>query len=351
MKHLYRLTAAALLLGLLAASGAAAQENTSTEPTKAPFSKVGVSSGAFLDLPIGARAIGMGGNFVGVADDPSAIFWNPAGVMQTKGASVGYSFGLMFGGMQHHFAGVTFPVGGQFRAGLSAISYGSDDIEVTTMFDQDGTGATYTARDLALGLTFAGQLTDQFSFGVNGKFINLALANTSASGVAFDVGTLYEPGLYGLRIGFSVSNLSGLVHYSGTDLVESGGVNTATGNQNPDVQEIASDASLPLIFRAGISSRILGDNDDAENKLLASTEFSTASDRSEWVGLGVEYTWNDLVSARVGYTFGYDDSFGLSGGVGIKYETGSFNGTIDYAIRPHATLGFVNTITGSIRLQ
>jgi long-chain fatty acid transport protein len=32
----------------------------------------------------GSKAIGMGGAFIGLADDPSAVFWNPAGLSQTE---------------------------------------------------------------------------------------------------------------------------------------------------------------------------------------------------------------------------------------------------------------------------
>jgi long-chain fatty acid transport protein len=33
---------------------------------------------------VGSKAIGMGGAFIGLADDPSAVFWNPAGLTQTS---------------------------------------------------------------------------------------------------------------------------------------------------------------------------------------------------------------------------------------------------------------------------
>lgn len=41
-------------------------------------------SGSDLGMGIGARAIGLGGAFVALADDASAIFWNPAGLTQLK---------------------------------------------------------------------------------------------------------------------------------------------------------------------------------------------------------------------------------------------------------------------------
>lgn len=41
--------------------------------------------GSDLGMGVGAKAIGMGGAFVATADDPSAVFWNPAGLTGLKG--------------------------------------------------------------------------------------------------------------------------------------------------------------------------------------------------------------------------------------------------------------------------
>ncbi|MCB0326553.1 MAG: outer membrane protein transport protein [Bdellovibrionales bacterium] len=49
------------------------------------FSSQGWASGISKPVIIGAKAIGMGGAFTAVADDPTAIFHNPAGITQLKG--------------------------------------------------------------------------------------------------------------------------------------------------------------------------------------------------------------------------------------------------------------------------
>lgn len=40
----------------------------------------GINPAAFLDIGVGARALGMGGAFVSVSDDATASYWNPAGL-------------------------------------------------------------------------------------------------------------------------------------------------------------------------------------------------------------------------------------------------------------------------------
>src|SRR5258705_994367 len=42
--------------------------------------RIGTTSGQFLKIGVGARAVGLGESFVAVANDPSAIYWNPAGL-------------------------------------------------------------------------------------------------------------------------------------------------------------------------------------------------------------------------------------------------------------------------------
>lgn len=349
MKKGYTIGLVSALLMSALAPGLNAQEST-TDGARRDFSKVGAGTGTFLNLPVGARAVGMGASFVAIADDASALFWNPAGIAQVKGTSASYTYAPYFAGMKHQYAGVSFPLGGgEWYGGIHALSYGSDDIEVTTLFDQDGTGATYTAQDLSLGLSVAGQLTEQFSFGVTGKFISLKLADVNASTMAFDFGTLYRPGLLGLRIGFAVDNLAPTVKYAGTGMVKSGGVDQESGNQEPDVELVGGEATLPLTFRAGVATDLF--EGDEGQSLLVATEFSTAADRAEYIGIGAEYTWNDLLSVRAGYHFGSDEAFGPSGGLGINYQAGSFAGRIDYAIRPHTNLGLTNHITATIRMQ
>jgi long-chain fatty acid transport protein len=72
-----------------------------------------VASGIYSE-GIGARALGMGGAFVAVADDSTAVFWNPAGLVQLQGRGVNLGLYSMSTWMKHgnghgaHNAGADF---------------------------------------------------------------------------------------------------------------------------------------------------------------------------------------------------------------------------------------------------
>lgn len=75
----------------------------------AAFLSLAAVQGAEAQPPVGSRAAGMAGAFVGVADDASAVYWNPAGL--ATGAFV--SFVLGFGGEDQ------IPPAGQAATGAS----------------------------------------------------------------------------------------------------------------------------------------------------------------------------------------------------------------------------------------
>lgn len=350
MKHIYLFGLSLLLVGAVSQYAVAQGEADFLDVLeREEFSKVGVGTGTFLNIPVGARGTALGSNFAAFADDPTALYWNPAGITQIPGIGMTASYTAMFAGISHSFAGLTFPISDSYKAGISATSLSSGNIEVTTLFDDKGTGGYYSATDLALGASIAGQLTEQFSFGFTGKLVNMSISDVSASGIAFDFGTLYDPGFLGMRIAFAVNNLSAPLKYSGPSLVDRGRTDQVTGNREPDVELESNTVSLPLAFRAGLSADLL--NNDGDHSLRGLGQFTTWSNQAEQMGLGVEYSWKNLLSARVGYQTGSPDAYGLSGGVGLIYQSGSFNAHLDYAIRPHQNLGLLNTITASVRLR
>ncbi|HRP02571.1 MAG TPA: PorV/PorQ family protein [Candidatus Kapabacteria bacterium] len=322
-------------------SGSAFAENNAIGSSAGEFSKVGGAGGQFLKIGVGARATSMAGAYCSVVDDLSAIHWNPAGLAKIKTMTAEFSYNQWFATYSHNFGALAMPVGSEFTAALSVTSLGSGDIPITTIERPNGSGASYTVQDVAIGLTFAGYLTDQFSFGVTAKYVNNSFASLSSGGLAFDVGTLFDTQFMGIKLGFSIHNLGLTQSYTGADLLTNRKLWSAMNASPLDATYNSFAYSLPLIFRAGVSSEVYKDE---ENAVLGSFDFSTFSDVPEQFAIGAEYVWKDLLALRGGYVMG-QDQLGLAGGFGIKYDGGAFGGRIDYSINPTKNLGLVNRIT------
>lgn len=307
------------------------------------FTKVGAAGGQFLKLGIGARGTGMAGAFSALADDLTAIHWNPAGVAKIGGTQAMFHHSQWFGGFSHNFAAVNIPVTTNYNFAVSFINFSSGAIPYTTIMN-DASDRTYSVNDVAINLTFAGYLTDQFSFGITGKFVNLGFHDVSSGAFAFDVGTHYDTGIEGIQIALSLHNIGTENRYSGEALNSEQKVSPYLDVAPNDVMFLAYPFQLPITFRIGLAKDIYEDDD---NRLTGAFDFITQSDVPEQFAFGLEYEWNDLVYVRGGYLIGHNQ-FGVAGGLGLKYLSGGFKGTIDYSINPTANLGLVNRFTVNV---
>lgn len=285
------------------------------------FEKVGTFDGQFLKIGVGARAAAMGGAFVGVADDASAIYWNAAGITRIDPDKSEFSFNHAFWPADLNFtqAAYVFHVKrfpGAF--GLSVRSLYMDPMEETTAFQPNGTGNTFDAGYTTAGLTYARSFTDKFSAGGTVNLIHLGLAEFSQQTYSFDVGTLYDVGTLGMRIGMSISNIGSTVTF------------------------IDREGRVPGIFRVGTSFNLL---QSADQKLIGSFEFSHPPDNSERLNAGAEYSFQKYLFLRGGYNMNYD-SEGIAGGVGLHIPVSiAGQADVDYAFTDMKDLGAAHRIS------
>ncbi len=307
------------------------------------FKKVGGAGAQFLKIGIGAREVGMGGAASTVSSGLSAVHWNPAGVADIEGISGMFATTRWIGDYTHNFIGVALPIAEGYAAEISVIHFSSGMIPVTTVVEDKGSGAFYEVSDLAVNATVAGYLSENFSFGVTMKYISQAIGGMKASGIAFDVGTLYQLHKFNdLRFAFAVSNLGPELQYQGGELLITADLVPGLKHRPVDAMMVTNPYSLPLYVRSGISLDALHSVED--HSLRVAGEFITFSDTPEQFLVGAEYSWKDLVFLRGGYRFGHDQ-FGLAAGLGIKYDGGDMQGAIDYAFAQTKYLGLVHWIS------
>ena len=77
---------------------------------------------AFLKVGIGARAMGMGSAYVALADDPTAVYWNTAGLAGSEDAQVTVMHNEWIQDFRQEFAAVSRPLGkGAAGFGISGL--------------------------------------------------------------------------------------------------------------------------------------------------------------------------------------------------------------------------------------
>ena len=124
-------------------------------------SRVGTTAAPFLTMGVGAKGHALGhANSINISGAES-IFWNPAGMaIQNNGDSYSSSFISVteyFADVNIYGTGIVVPLGDEegksLGIGLHFVDYGRMD--VTTVELQDGTGATFGAHDLSIGVSYA----------------------------------------------------------------------------------------------------------------------------------------------------------------------------------------------------
>ena len=295
--------------------------------------KVGSTAAPFLNIGVGPRAIGMGGAFVATANDVTSLYWNPAGASRTETNEAMFTHLSWFAGIKYNWAGAMLYTEGIGTVGLNIgyLDYG--DLEVTTLKEPEGTGEFFNPHDLFIALTYAYNLTDRFSIGGNFKYINQKIWNSSANGLAVDLGVLFLSDIYGLRIAATITNLGTDMQMDGKDLLIQHDINNQLyGNNDQILAKLKTDPfPLPLTFRIGIAI----DPIDIENhKLTMAVDALHPNDNAESLNVGLEYVFYNTFSIRGGYKSLFLDNSeeGLNLGFGLKYDfTPTFTVSVDWA--------------------
>jgi hypothetical protein len=295
--------------------------------------KVGTSAAKFLSIDVGPQATAMGSAYVSVANDISAMYWNPAGVALMNNFEAGFSSSKWIADISFNYAGAVLPIGGFGTIGLNATFLTMDQIERTTTESPDGTGEFVDAGSYAFGLVYARNLTDQFSIGVNVKYITERMYHSTANGFAVDVGALFDTHFNGLKLGMCISNYGTKMQLDGQDFQVQHDVYPSVAGNNGNINsKLSTDPyDLPLLFRLGASMDVL--KGMANSNLILSADVLHPSDDAEYMNVGAEYVFNNLIALRVGYKglFAKDSEQGLNYGGGIRYELAGTTLKVDYS--------------------
>jgi hypothetical protein len=316
-------------------------------------SKSGTSAAHFLEIGVGAAANGMGGAFVSVANDASALYWNAGGVANIQKYELLVVHTNWIADTKFDYAGLVVPMGNFGTLGFSFTSLSMDDMKVTTIDMPDGTGEFFTAGDKAFGITYANKLTDRFSIGFTAKYIQQSIWHMNASAFALDIGTVFRTDLLGgMTIGASLNNFGTPMQMEGRDsryFIRVDDTKQGSSERVPTNIEM-NEWELPLIFQIGVSANAINTED---YRLTLAVDAIHPSNNYQSLNVGGEFAFMEFLYIRGGYKalFLQDSEGGLVFGMGVN-STMLFSEAIvkfDYSFRDFGRLQNVHTFGLAVR--
>lgn len=290
--------------------------------------RAGISTAQFLKIGVGSRASALGDAFVAISNDVSALYWNPAGLVQFDNDQIIFSHNLWLVDINHDFLGVVYHLDANHAFGVAATGLSMDDIPVTTELAPFGTGEYFTFSDVAVALSYSQKMTDKFSFGASVRYIEETLDKLKMRGVMIDLGTYYWTGLGTTRFAVAVSNF-------GAELATDGKV-VLIGNRDEKLDW--QSFSPPTMFRIGFAFEPY---ETTEHRLTSSLQLNHPNDNSENFAIGLEYTWKTILFLRGGYKFNVDvQNYSFGAGINTPISIADF--TFDYSFTNFEKLGSVH---------
>jgi len=252
-----------------------------------------VGTGALFDIGMGARALGMGGAFVAVADDANALYYNPAGLALIEGRKVTSLYSTLMGAGSYFGAGYA-------QKNIGAAVFGlMSTVEKTDQYGNPTGKLGYREGTLVGGYARA---FGPFALGGTLKLYAQEADANRGFGATCDVGALMSlPYMGGIRLGAVARSMLGTIEF----------VSGHKDNFDP--------------------SYVLGLSLTPIKGLLVAADY----DVTHSVGrLGAEYQITDVFAARAGASANADKQFGFTAGAGLAYQSFRF----DYAYQFHPEL-------------
>lgn len=281
-----------------------------------------------MSIGVGARALGMGKTYVGVAEDGDAVFMNPAGIARSMNPKLSSMYSSLMGDVNYIVVGGSYPYGEKSAIGAGIVNARVGDIPLTDSIGTPiGTGSwgnsvvflsygSYLSQlplHLNLGRdVLVGGSLKYFSVGGTG---NSTVESGAGSGYDMDLGVLYPVNDY-VTVGANMQNI----------LPSSMGAKITKSNGTID--------SIPATIKLGTRVALIGKEGSAYSihptrRLYGNVDYDYFTDTSKpgVMHYGVEFWPVSNLALRAGL-----DGNDMTAGVGVRFSGVEFN----YAYHPYS---------------
>ncbi|MBD2767647.1 PorV/PorQ family protein [Hymenobacter sp. BT664] len=299
-------------------------------PARAQSTKTPKYSNEFLNLGVGARALGMGKVQVSLADNATAGYWNPAGLAnQThKYDGVLMHSELFSGIVKNDYAAFSMPLDDKSAIGASLMRLGVDDIADTRNLINEYGYVDYSkielfsVADYALLLSYARKLSnvEGLSVGGNAKIIYRNIGKFAHGyGFGIDAGVQYNH--KGWNLGLMARDITTTFTQWTINAEEyTKGINSTIANGPDAIPTGSSEITLPR-FVLGAGRRFVLPK---QFSALVAVDLETTTDGQRGTPISTKAV---SVDPRLGIELGYKDLVFLRGGAGNYQKIQEFTGT------------------------
>ena len=296
--------------------------------------RAGLSALSFLKNDMSTRSLGLAGTSLALEGDAYSVMNNPAALTELKSTSYALSHLFLGGGVNQSFAAANIPMKDRTSTlSFSINALNSGDMEERTEFQPMGTGRQVSVANIAVGATYARQLSALFSAAVSVKYIYEGVAGFNNSNATVDLAFLYRTDFRDLKFAAMVQN------FGGNSSLGSDGDIPTTFNRSTGIGLEAN--VVPTIFKLGISMVPWKKGD---HSLLTALQLNHPNDNAENYSAGIEYHWKEIFYARAGYRISVRHRHIPTFGIGVRSRLGQHPFYIDYAANPTNFIGMQHSI-------
>lgn len=294
-------------------------------------------SNEFLDLGVGARALGMGNASIANIKDVTSGYWNPAGLLNLENnLEVGLMHSEYFAGIaSYEYGGIGFKIDEKSAAGITVLRFGVDDIPDTRqLVDANGNFdynkiKTFSSTDNAFLLSYARQMgPDNLTIGGNVKIVYRNVGDfANAIGFGLDLSGQYHKD--NLKLGVVLRDITGTWNAWSFNNEELEEVFIATGNEVPtnSIEVTAPRAILAVGYEYKINEKFgvypeldLALTFDGKRNVLLSTNPIS-------------------IDPKFGFEANYREIIFLRGGLGNFQKETEIGGETKWSMQPNMGVG------------
>ncbi|KAA3616281.1 MAG: hypothetical protein DWQ05_11085 [Calditrichaeota bacterium] len=305
-------------------------------------------AGEFLSTGAGARALALGGSFTALANDVTAIYWNPAGLSHLNFPEATLMHAQRFSGIiKYNFAAFARPFGQDASLGIGIIRLGIDDIIRTKLprpdlrlgdiYEDEGRqfrntpveDYSFSNSEWGFFFSYSKKKSERLFYGASIKTLYKSFDENTAYGIGFDVAVQYQVNNHFL-LGANLQDFTTTVLAWDTGTKELIVPTLKMGAAFPYQMKILPGKLMPLV---DVDIRFEGREFAAQ---------ASAGAMSFDFHLGLEYAFHDRLAARLGSDVG-----NFTAGAGIHFN--SF--ILDYAFMNHADLQETHRISLLLPLE